>query len=232
MLSVLSNPIYNALITADRSRNIGSAEIAFLDVEMSPFIGMRDWSPIQQQKIQTQVPPGRTWFLLIEEEVEFISELSVSLTLPLFQCICTSLKKPSPPKKTIELVPLNESHIDEMIALTTLTKPGPFRKRTIEFGNYHGIFEAGQLVAMGGERLHLEGLTEISAICTHPEFQGRGYGAQIVHFLAADIMNRGLTPFLHARADNDKALDVYKRIGFEIRSRIAFYVFKALVPES
>ena len=227
MYSSLANPIYNALTTADKSRNIGSEEIAFMDIEMSPFIGMRSWSTIQQQKLLDPALPKRTWFLLIEKEVDFIENLQVSLTLPLFQCVCTSLKAPLPAKKKIDLVPLNESHIDEMIALTTLTKPGPFRKRTIEFGNYHGIFEEGQLVAMGGERLHLDGLTEISAICTHPDFQGRGYGAQIVHFLAADIMKRGLTPFLHARADNTKAMDVYKRIGFEISRRIEFYVFRA-----
>lgn len=197
-----------------------------MDIEMSPFIGMSEWTPLKQRKLLDQAPPDRTWFLLIEEEVEFIKELTVSLTIPLYQFVCTSLKRPSPPKQKIELVPLNESHIEEMIALTTLTKPGPFRKRTIEFGNYHGIFEEGQLVAMGGERLHLDGLTEISAICTHPDFQGRGYGAQIVYFLAADIMNRGLTPFLHARADNIKALDVYKRIGFEVSRKIEFYGFK------
>jgi predicted GNAT family acetyltransferase len=226
MFSSLSNPIYNALVTADQSRNIGSSEIAFMDIEMSPFIGMGDWNPKSQRKLLAQAPPERTWFLLIEKEVKFIDQLVVSLTLPLCQCICTSLQKPAPPKTEIQLVPLNSSHIDEMIALTTLTKPGPFRKRTIEFGNYHGIFEEGRLVAMGGERLHLDGLTEISAICTHPDSQGRGYGAQIVHFLANDIMNRGLTPFLHARADNAKALDVYKRIGFEMSRKIEFYVFK------
>jgi hypothetical protein len=38
------------------------------------------------------------------------------------------------------IVPLTEKDIPEMIALTRLTKPGPFGTRTIEFGNYEGIF--------------------------------------------------------------------------------------------
>lgn len=227
MLSALNNPIYHALTTVDQLKNIGSKEVAFFDVEMAPFIGLPDWKPQQQRKLLKHAPMERSWFLLIKDEVKFIDDFTVSLTLPLYQCVCTALQKPASPKKLIELVPLNESHIDQMIVLTTLTKPGPFRKRTIEFGNYHGIFEDGKLVAMGGERLHLDGLTEISAICTHPDFQGRGYGAEIVHFLAANIMSRGLTPFLHSTANNTKALDVYKRIGFEVRARIEFYVFKA-----
>jgi predicted GNAT family acetyltransferase len=113
-----------------------------------------------------------------------------------------------------------------MIALTALTKPGPFRKRTIEFGNYHGIFENGKLVAMGGERLHIDGYSEVSAICTHPDHQGKGHGAKIVQYLTADIHRKGQIPFLHARADNIKAMDVYKRQGYEVRAPIEFYIFK------
>src|SRR2546425_11419875 len=57
-------------------------------------------------------------------------------------------------------------YVDEMLALFELTKPGPFLKRTPELGSYLGIREAGQLVAMAGERLKPYGYTEIS--CLHP----------------------------------------------------------------
>ena len=132
---------------------------------------------------------------------------------------------PAPPSLE-KPVPLGLEHIEEMIALTSLTKPGPFLERTIEFGNYHGIFSEGKLVAMGGERMHVNQHTEISAICTHPDFQGRGYGAQMVHFLTNLILEKGQMPFLHARIDNKKALDVYERLGYKIRTEMFFAIFK------
>jgi len=226
MFSLLDNPIYHALHSADQSKNIGTDEVCYFDIEIAPFIGMRHWEASNQNKLLEIAPAERTWFLLIKEPVEFIDQLQVSLHLPLYQCICTSIKTSYQKNSSINLVRLNESHVDEMIALTALTKPGPFRKRTIEFGNYHGIFEEGKLVAMGGERLHLDGLSEVSAICTHPSAQGKGYGAHIVHFLANDILERGLTPFLHSKTDNAAAMKVYRNIGFEVREEVEFYMFR------
>ncbi|MBL0155105.1 MAG: GNAT family N-acetyltransferase [Chitinophagaceae bacterium] len=226
MYSVLDNPIWQSLTSVDANKNIGNTQIAYLDAEIAPFIGMPSWDEASQHRLLQHAPPERTWFLLYSHEVHFIDEYKIVFSIPLYQFICTKLGKAPALKKGIKIVPLDSAHIDEMIALTALTKPGPFMRRTIEFGNYHGIFENGKLVAMGGERLHLPGLTEISAICTHPDYQGKGYGAKITQFLAKLVMKKGETPFLHARVDNIKAMDVYKRLGFEIRAEIQFYIFR------
>ncbi|MBL0358350.1 MAG: GNAT family N-acetyltransferase [Chitinophagaceae bacterium] len=82
---------------------------------------------------------------------------------------------------------------------------------------------------MGGERLHLQGLTEISAICSHPDYQGKGYGAKITQFLAKLVMKKGETPFLHARVDNIKAMDGYKRLGFETAETILYFQEKRYI---
>lgn len=163
---------------------------------------------------------------MIADKVNFIDELEIAFSIPLYQFVCTELKNVTAPKKDIAITALNASHVDEMLALTALTKPGPFMKRTIEFGNYHGIFEGNRLAAMGGERLHLDGFTEISAICTHPDFRGHGYGAAITHHLAQSVIQKGQTPFLHARVDNINAIEIYKKLGFEIRSTIQFYIIR------
>jgi ribosomal protein S18 acetylase RimI-like enzyme len=112
-----------------------------------------------------------------------------------------------------------------MLALTALTKPGPFGDRTIEFGNYWGIFEEGKLVAMSGERLHLKDHTEISAVCTHPNALGKGYGSILVSLIAEKIIKEHKTPILHVRSDNERAITMYERLGFSIRSDIYFAVF-------
>jgi predicted GNAT family acetyltransferase len=112
---------------------------------------------------------------------------------------------------------LNLSDIDEMLALVELTKPGPFSRRTPELGSYLGIHEAGQLVAMAGERLRFPGYTEISAVCTRPESRGRGYASSLVSTLIQKIKERDETPFLHVRTENVQAIHVYETLGFKTR---------------
>ncbi|MET0663705.1 MAG: GNAT family N-acetyltransferase [Ilumatobacteraceae bacterium] len=122
--------------------------------------------------------------------------------------------------------PLNASDVPEMSALVELTQPGPFRPRTIELGDYFGIFEAGALVAMAGERLQTPEFTEVSAVCTHPSARGRGLAAALSHRVATGILTRGQTPILHVAVTNVGARRVYERLGFVVRRELAFLAVK------
>jgi GNAT superfamily N-acetyltransferase len=113
-----------------------------------------------------------------------------------------------------EIAPLLPQHGAEALALATLTNPGPFGPRTIELGDYFGWFEAGRLVAMAGERMGAEGFREISGVCTHPDFQGRGYARRLMRKLIRLEILRGQTPFLHVMHDNVQARDLYAKMGF------------------
>jgi predicted GNAT family acetyltransferase len=123
-----------------------------------------------------------------------------------------------------ELVTLTDEHIPQMLALTALTNPGPFAERTIDFGHYQGIFDGDKLVAMAGQRLHPGNYAEISAVCTHPDYLGRGYARQLLLQQVQRIKANDETPFLHVRDDNERAINVYKSLGFETRTAIYFYV--------
>jgi len=112
---------------------------------------------------------------------------------------------------------LGESDVPEMLALTRLTKPGPFGKRTHEMGEYWGIRQNGELIAMAGERLRLPSYTEISAVCTHPDHLGHGHATALISMLIQRIRSRGEQPFLHVRPENTRALQLYERLGFEQR---------------
>jgi predicted GNAT family acetyltransferase len=132
----------------------------------------------------------------------------------------------TPPPVAHSFEELNFSHVDEMLALVELTEPGPFLKRTPELGSYLGIREAGKLVAMAGERLKLYGYTEISAVCTHPDYRGRGYASSLVSILIQRITKRNEIPFLHVRTENVDAIRVYEKLGFKTRRNMNIAVVK------
>jgi predicted GNAT family acetyltransferase len=111
-----------------------------------------------------------------------------------------------------------------MLELTAATDPGPFLPQTIQMGSYFGIRASdGRLVAMAGERLQTNGFAEISAVCTHPEFRGRGYARDLTTFLAAQILTAGKSPFLHVKSENGAKV-VYQKIGFRLRAAICLTV--------
>jgi predicted GNAT family acetyltransferase len=116
--------------------------------------------------------------------------------------------------------PLSDADAPEMIALATLTKPGPFRAATHTLGRFVGIRENGRLVAMAGERMQMPGFVEISAVCTHPDYRGRGYGAALMRAVGDRILSEGDTPFLHAYASNTGAIALYKHLGFQLRTEV------------
>ena len=84
-------------------------------------------------------------------------------------------------------------------------------------GSYYGVRSSGgELVAMGGERLKLEGFPEISGICTHPAFRGKGFSKNIIWQLVRNHRRDGLVPWLHVACANSRAIKLYLGMGFEI----------------
>ncbi|SFT05048.1 GNAT family N-acetyltransferase [Saccharopolyspora flava] len=126
-----------------------------------------------------------------------------------------------------EAVRLTAADVPEMRELAARTKPGPFEQRTIELGTYLGIRHDGKLVAMAGERMRPPGWTEISAVCTDPDFQGRGLAKRLIRTLVAGIRARGAQPFLHAVDTNTGAIALYERMGFRIHRRPVFQAMRA-----
>ncbi|MFI5671866.1 GNAT family N-acetyltransferase [Streptomyces sp. NPDC051704] len=143
--------------------------------------------------------------------------------VPGVQLVDTALRAEAAP----DAVRLGPADVPEILALISLTKPGPFLPRTVELGTYLGIRHRGRLIAMAGERLRPPGWTEISAVCTHPRHRGRGLATRLVRAVAAGIRERGETPFLHTAASNTGAIRLYESIGFTLRRRPSFMAVRA-----
>ena len=123
-----------------------------------------------------------------------------------------------------EIIPLGDADAPEMLALATLTQPGPFFAHTHRLGTFVGIRRDGRLAAMAGERMRLAGFTEVSGVCTHPDHRAKGYGEALSRLVTSRILERGETPFLHAYAHNEGAIDLYRRMGFTHRARMQMNV--------
>jgi predicted GNAT family acetyltransferase len=121
-------------------------------------------------------------------------------------------------KAAIEVEELSEKDVDEVMELVQRTEPGPFERGTIQMGRYLGLREESRLVAMGGERQKPPGHSEISAVCTHPDAQGRGLGEAFVRAIASTIQEEGNVPFLHVYVGNERAIALYERLGFTRRT--------------
>src|SRR5690349_11644905 len=209
--SLLDNPVWSALSTTHASFAEGDSLAKRYPVDVAPFAATRDQSPESYRSLARLLGPEGTAAIPLATMPVLPAGWSVVRRIDSAQMVWTR-KTPQPVERSFE--ELNISEVDEMLALVELTKPGPFSKRTPELGSYLGIHEDGKLVAMAGERLKPYGYTEISAVCTHPDYRGRGYASSLVSVLIERIARRNEIPFLHVRRENVDAIRVYEKLGF------------------
>ena len=221
---ILDNPVWEALVSEDNRFNRGAHALAFFPEDVSPFVGMEHWNEEDLTRMESLLPAERSFSVMIAREVMIPQNFEIIFTTPLYQMTCNRLQPIAQAGATIQH--LGEADVPAMLALTALTKPGPFLQHTIDFGNYVGIYEHGELVAMAGERLHLKGYTEVSAVCTHPDHLGKGYAAQLMTYSCEQIMKQGNIPFLHVKTDNLRAIRKYEQLGFTKRADFYFAVVK------
>lgn len=219
MTELLNRVVWSALATRQNPFSQGTRHARRFDPQVSPFASAKDNSEEALSALQELILPGDApSFLLQADEIRLPGKLVAEKTaLGVLMIEKTAI---APPAKHAEILPLSVEDIPEMVALAELTKPGPFTTRTPELGSFFGVRFDGQLAAMGGTRLSLTGYREISGLCTHPDFQGRGLASALTLHVASRIRAEGDTPFLHAYADNHGAIALYRKLGFEIWNEV------------
>jgi ribosomal protein S18 acetylase RimI-like enzyme len=216
MLEPLDNPVWFALTTEHRllARSHGLARRYPPDV--SPLAGLLHPANDAFANLRRLVSPGEQVALFTASPLDVPSDWEVDRSRWIDQMICEAPLAPP----SVAPLQLGTTDVPEMMELTAATEPGPFLPQTIQMGSYFGIRASdGRLVAMAGERLQSTAFAEISAVCTHPEFRGRGYAQALTTFLAAQILAAGKTPFLHVKSENGAKV-VYQKIGFRLRAAI------------
>lgn len=224
MNDLLDNPVYHALSSGDKHLGTGTSKVAAFDEEVSPFAGYEYGYTAAFRELFDFLPRRRHILIATPQD---LSEYEGWLLLEKVDGIQMVHQELIPVKPVpVTLQKLEQEHVAEMLALAQLTRPGPFGTRTIEFGHYYGVFEDNKLVAMTGQRMHVQNFSEISAVCTHPAHLGKGYAAALVQQQLRLIYEQGSIPFLHVRADNTRAIDLYKRLGFVTRGPMKFYFMR------
>jgi predicted GNAT family acetyltransferase len=210
--SLFADPVWHALHTSHRHFSVSVGDACRYPADVAPFAAVA--SPSVSALLQLHsllVPEESVW--IAGKTYPHLPELVFEESLECLQRVLPA--EITPPAPTIEILPLSKVDAPEMVALTTLAFPGFFRSRTCEMGTYYGIRSEGELIAMGGERLTIDGYPEISGICTHPAHRGKGYAAALMWQLVRDHRRDGLISWLHVSAANSRAIELYQRMRFK-----------------
>ena len=219
----LDHPIWHALTTRQAALAEGGALARRYPPDIGPFADMADMSTQSFAALAGLMTGSEYVVLFTPDPVAPPPEFKILLAKTGEQMI-------GMPGKVLghsaEIITLGADDVPAMLELTKLTNPGPFAARTHELGTFLGIRVDGNLVAMTGERMKPGQYTEITAVCVHPDYRGRGYAQILLGAVARQIAARGEIPFLHVFSDNDGAIALYRRQGMEIRRRLHVTVLR------
>jgi ribosomal protein S18 acetylase RimI-like enzyme len=221
----LDNPIWHALTGPQSQFSVGSGLAVRYEPDVGLFAGMPDdarsecWTALAKL-----LGPGDVVGLFRATGVEVPGPFQEITRIAGHQMVATE-----PIGRADDaFVALGAADADDMLALVARTRPGRFFARTHELGTYLGLrADDGTLVAMAGERMHVRGYTEISAVCTDVSARKQGVGSRLVRAVAQGIEARGETPMLHVAADNTDAIRVYEKLGFSVRLTSEFVIIQA-----
>lgn len=211
----LDRPIWGALTSRHAPLAEGGSLARRYVSPITPFAAPRDDSPECLLALSRLAREGEGLLSVQANAVVVPDGMVATTTAAVVQLVA---ERPAVVGHEDRIEQLGAADIEAMLALAELTKPGPFSRGALSFGDFWGVRENGRLVAMAGERMKLDGFSEISGVCVHPDSRGRGFAKLLSMYVAGRIIERGETPFLHAYATNAAAIALYQSIGFALRS--------------
>ncbi len=219
----LDRVVWNTLNGPHAQFSVGGALAKRFRPTIGPISAVADNSFESHAALAALVPTDGPLFTIEVGGMAVPQGLIAEKVSPIFQFVAHAITDGPAPEGIVELT---YADAPEMLALAKLTVPGPFDTETHHLGPFIGIKVDGRLAAMAGERMKLPGYAEVSGVCTHPDFQGRGYAAMLSRVVAQRILDRGETPFLHAYESNVGAIALYQKLGFSIRQRLIVTVLR------
>jgi ribosomal protein S18 acetylase RimI-like enzyme len=217
----LDNPVWSSLTTHHAALAETAGRAKRYPADVAPFVGIAPGDDAALADVERLVDRGEL-VCFVGAAPKLAAGWRIEQSVPIAQMVRDGrLDVPDgPPAIAIA----SERQIADLLALTALVYPHYFRPRTIAMGRYLAIYDGDRLAAMAGERMHAEGYCEISAVCTHPDYLGRGYARRLIALLTNAILDRGEQPFLHFSHENTRAKALYVRLGFALRADVPLLV--------
>lgn len=222
MSSILENPVWNALNSESKKHSLGNDRVKYMHRDKGLFVGFQSYQEEEWNDLEKWLPQGSPIILFTPGEISIPKIWDVKMQRPISQMVYDSTEIPTLKEKP-RAIHLTEKDIPAMLELTSLTNPGPFFPKTIELGYFEGIFDGENLVSMTGQRLQPDPFVEVSAVCTHPDFLGNGYAAELICNQIRRILGESKIPFLHVYPDNFGAIRLYEKLGFRLRKEMRVY---------
>ena len=217
----LDRPVWSALTSRQASLARGDARAWRFDPAYGLFAAAADASPVSTAALGALNTSPNGMGLVEAGDMPLPPGAKVRAQAACVQMVAAAL---SAGGKAVAFEPLGEADAAEMLALATLTAPGPFFEKTHRLGDFIGVKRDGRLVAMAGERMKPDGFTEVSGVCTHPDFRGLGYAGGLMRIVTQRILERREQAFLHAYAANTATIALYETLGFRVRTIVTYTV--------
>lgn len=220
----LDRPAWASLTTHHASLAEGNELALRFARDVNLFASTLDDSPAAVAALAALVKPQESVFVMQVPRIVIppgLDEVKAAKGVQMVLTRSTSLET-----SREDILTLTDEDAPEMLELAVLTEPGPFLARTHTMGTFRGIRIGGRLAAMAGERMRFPGFTEVSGVCTHPEYRGRGLARCLSAAVVAGIEARGDRAFLHAWKTNHSAISLYEGLGFTLRAEVNVAVLK------
>jgi len=218
----LDRAVWNALTTRQAHLAVAEGPVLRFDPAYARFAAVR---PDADDGAEAMVRLARRTgpLALFQTNAAAPQGLTEIDRIDCLQMTCAAL---SAGGRSVDFEPLGDADGPEMLALAQLTQPGPFLEKTHLLGPFIGVRREGRLIAMAGVRLNLDGFTEVSGVCTHPDHRGQGYAGAMMRTVAHEILARGDTAFLHARIGHAGTIAFYETLGFKPRITPSYLVME------
>jgi len=227
-VNLLDNIMWNCMSGPHAHFAVGAGEVRRYAPGFSPIIGCRNPEQPDFRTLEQFCEPGETFYVDIWSG-SAPAGWQITREARMYKMVWDA---PAPEADAApDALPLRPEHAPQAVELAKLTNPGPFGIRTPELGEYFGYFEGDRLVAMAGERMCAGNLHEISGICTHPDYQGRGLARKLTLKLVHRQSRRGKTSFLRVMSHNAPARALYARMGFRDYRETVVRVIRRREPE-
>ncbi len=221
----LDRPVWSALTTRQAPLAEGDGRALRFQAAYGLFAAMGDGSAASLAALPGLIAPGGGVALVEAQAPPEVPGTEIASRAGIWQMVCEALT-PDERSADFEIVDLTDDDAPAMLALATLTEPGPFFERTHRLGQFVGVKADGKLIAMAGERMKPDGFTEVSGVCTDPGHRGKGYAGALMRVVAARVAARGETAFLHAYAHNKGAIALYESLGFKLRAELTMTMLR------